>query len=289
MVHSSRSHGPNPRHHSFASTGPMRLLGVALVLSVIALPGCNGKNPAGPSQPAASAITGLAINGAEAVLTGVSASYTATATFPDGTSRAVTPAWISSNPAVGSVDVDGRLDGRTNGSTNLTATYQGRSVSKTVRVVNNYAGTWTGSYVIRACTDSGDLTNHDGGWCLAGPGRVGTVVAGITMRLVQSGTNLTEVTGTLGSFEEAMSGVVTADGRLSLGGTFREWDWEHEVVVAMWQIHGWESNLAGPDLMTGRWSEHLSSLYFRVGSADTDNEFVTITRTSKVASASTRR
>ena len=95
----------------------MRLLRVAFVLSVIALPGCNGKNPAGPSQPAASAISGLAINGADAVLTGVSASYTATATFSDGTSRAVTPAWISSNPAVSSADGDGRLDGRSHGST----------------------------------------------------------------------------------------------------------------------------------------------------------------------------
>src|SRR4030095_11169681 len=123
MVHSSRGHEPNPRGHSFVSTRSMRLLGVALVLSVIVLPGCNGTNPAGPSQPAASAITGLAINGAEAVLTGASASYTATATFPDGTLRAVTPAWISANPAVGSVDGGGRLDGRSYGSTTLTATY----------------------------------------------------------------------------------------------------------------------------------------------------------------------
>lgn len=234
-------------------------------------------------------MTGLAINGPEAVLTGVSASYTAMATFPDGTSRAVTPAWISSNPAVGNVDGDGHVDGRSHGATTLTATYQSRSVSKTVQVVNNYSGTWMGSYVVRACRDSGDLTNHDGGWCLAGPGRVGTVVAGITIRLVQSGTNLNEITGTLGSFEEAITGVVTADGRLTLGGTFREWDWDHEIVVAMLQIHAWDSNLAGTDLMTGRWSEHLSSLYLRVGAADIDNEVVTIARTPKVASASTRR
>ena len=266
----------------------MRLLRVAFVFSVIALPGCNG-NPSGPSQPAASATTGLAINGADAVLTGVSASYTATARFSDGSSRTVTPAWISSNPAVGSVDGDGRLDGRSHGSTTITATYQSRSVPKTVQVVNNYSGTWNGSYVIRACSDSGDLTNHDGGWCLAGPGRVGTLVAGMTMRLVQSGTNLSEITGTLGSFEEAITGVVTPDGRLTLAGTFREWDWDHETVVAIRQIHAWDSNLDGPDVMTGHWSEHMISLYFRIGTADIDNEFVTITRTSEVASASTRR
>ena len=43
--------------------------------------------------------------------------------------------------------------------------YQGRSVSRTVQVVNNYGGTWEGTYVVRACTDTGDLTDHDGGWC----------------------------------------------------------------------------------------------------------------------------
>jgi len=40
--------------------------------------------------------------------------------------------------------------------------------------------------------------------------------------------------------------------------------------------------------MTGRWSEHLIA-FFRIGTADIDNEFVTMTRPSKIASASTRR
>jgi hypothetical protein len=82
--------------------------------------------------------------------------------------------------------------------------------------------------------------------------------------------------------------MVGADGRLSLAGTLNEWDWDHEVILATVQIRGWESNLAGPGVMTGRWSEHLATHIFRIGNADTENELVTMTQTStsaKTASA----
>ena len=93
--------------------------------------------------------------------------------------RTVTPAWTSSNPAVASVDGAGRLDGQAHGSTTLTATFEGRSVSKTVQVVNNYEGTWKGRYVIRACDDSGIFEDgiyggaysdvpYSRGWCNVG-------------------------------------------------------------------------------------------------------------------------
>jgi len=258
------------------------------VIGLVALAaGCSGKNPAAPSQAAAPTITGLAIIGADAVLTSLSASYTVTATLTDGTTRTVTPAWTSSNPGVASVDGGGRLEGRIHGSTNLTASYEGRSATKNVQVVNNYAGTWEGRYVIRACTDEGELTDHDGGWCKAGAGRVGTV-ASIRLTLSQTGSSLSDVRGTLGDYDGNVTGMVGADGRLSLAGTLNEWDWDHEVILATVQIRGWESNLAGPGVMTGRWSEHLATHIFRIGNADTENELVTMTQTStsaKTASA----
>ena len=170
---------------------PVRL--ALAIVSVVLTTGCDGKNPAGPSPPAAPPVTDLVITGVDAVLTGVSTTYTATATLSGGT-RAVTPAWTSSNTNVASVDSDGHLSGRAHGSTDLTASYAGRTASKTVQVVNNYGGTWEGRYVIRACTDSGDLTNRDGGWCRKGPGRVGTVES-IRLLLSQTGTNLSEITG----------------------------------------------------------------------------------------------
>jgi hypothetical protein len=169
----------------------------------------------------------------------------------------------------------------TSGSTNLTATYEGRTASRTVQVVNNYGGTWNGRYVITACTDAGDLTDHDGGWCLAGPGRVGSV-AGITMTLVQSGTNLSEIAGTLGSFAETIAGSVSADGRLSLRGTLiiRDFDYR-DIVIAILQVSSWETNLDGYGGMTGRWAEDFTSLAGRLGTAHTKNELVTITRVAQ--------
>ena len=120
----------------------VRLVSVLGLVAVGA--GCSGKSPAGPSQSTAPTITGLAIIGADAVLTSLSANYTVTATLTDGTTRSVTPAWTSSNPGVASVDGGGRLEGRIHGSTTLTATYEGRSASRNVQVVNNYSGTWDG-------------------------------------------------------------------------------------------------------------------------------------------------
>lgn len=256
---------------------PFRLVS-AIALVTLAM-GCGDKNPTRPSGTTA-AITGFAITGADAVLTGLSASYTVTATLADGTTRTVTPAWTSSNPGVASVDSAGRLDGRAHGSTNLTASYEGRSASKTVQVVNNYEGTWVGSYVIRACADTGDLTNHDGGWCLGGPGRVGTV-DGILLTLVQSGKNLSEITGTVGSFRETITGVVTADGRLNLVGTLTERDFDYaEITIAILQLGQWDTNLDGPGGMTGRWAQDMTFPGGRKGTAHTENELVTMSRRS---------
>jgi hypothetical protein len=258
---------------------PVRLI---CVLALVALTtGCGDENPTRPSG-SGTAVTGLAITGPDAVLTGLSTSYTLTATSADGSTRTVTPAWTSSNPAVASVDAAGRLGGRSHGSTTLMATYEGRSVSKPVQVVNNYGGTWVGKYVIRACTDTGDLTNHDGGWCLAGPGRVGTV-EGILLKLAQSGNNLSDVTGTIGSFRETVTGTVSPDGRLSLSGTLIVRDFYYDdITLETVQLDSWDTILDGSDGMTGRWSEDLTFLTWRIGTAHTENEFVAMTRLSSI-------
>ena len=268
----------------------MRQVNLMAVIVLIALAaGCHDKNPAAPSQLAGQTVTGLVINGVDAVLTGSVTSYTVSATLSDGTTRTVTPAWTSSDPRVGTVDSTGRLDGRAHGSTNLTASYEGRSVSKTVQVVNNYAGTWNGNYVIRACADSGDLTDHDGGWCQTRV-RVGTVWP-IRLVLSQTANNLSEIRGTLGlrdvDVEDKITGVVTADGRLNLTGTLHILDFYGEFVLGTVQIQTWDTNLGGPGVMTGRWSQDFSSTYFRLGKAFTENELVTMTQTANLG-ASTR-
>lgn len=269
---------------------PVNLIVVVVVLIALAA-GCQGKNPAAPSQSAAQTVTGLVITGVDTVLTGSVTSYTVTATLSDGTTRTVTPVWTSSDPGVGSVDSSGRFDGRAHGSTSLTASYLGRDALKTVHVVNNYAGTWNGQYTIRTCDDSGDLNDHDGGWC-RGRVRVGTVWY-ITLVLSQTGSNLSEIGGTLGledvNVGDKITGVVTADGRLSLTGTLHIHDFYGEFLLGTVQIQTWDTNLGGPGVMTGRWSQNFSSMYFRIGNALTENELVTMTQTANGAASTGRR
>jgi len=80
----------------------------------------------------------------------------------DGFTRTVTPSWFSSALNVATVDNAGRLDGRAHGPTTLTAAHDRRTTSKTVQVVNNYGGSWSGRYIIRACNNSGIFTDGIG-------------------------------------------------------------------------------------------------------------------------------
>jgi hypothetical protein len=253
------------RRHSLV---PLSLLAVAL--------GCNAKTPMQPNQPG-TAVTGLAITGADAVVTGGSANYTVTATFGDGNTRTILPAWSVSNPGVATVDSMGRVEGRAHGSTTLTATYNGQNASKTVQVFNNYGGTWEGRYIVRTCTDTGDFTDHDGGSCKAGPSRVGSVL-GITMSLIQNGS---EVTGTLPCCRGTITGIVRSDGRLTLSGSVNEPDFDDPgIAIGTLQVGPWESSLEGTGGMTGQWTWLYTSLTGRIGTMRTENELVMMTRVS---------
>ena len=260
----------------------MRLPKLLVVFCLIGFSACGGKSPIAPGPPPIST-TALEISGPDTLLSGVPVTYMVRATLSDGTTATVTAVWTTSDPAIASIDSTGRLEGRTHGSTNVVATYEGRSTSKGVHVVNNYGGTWEASYIVRTCTDSGDLTNYDGGWCRSGWAHVGNVIKGVKITLDQSGSNLSDISGSYGYFEEPIHGVVTADGRLTLGGTFTDRDWweNPENILDAWQIRAWDSSLSAAGVMSGRWSEHLISLYPRRGEGDVDFDIVTMTRTAK--------
>ncbi len=273
-------------------------LALAVLLGALAT-GCKDKNPAGPSPPAAPAVTDLVITGVDAVLTGVSTTYTATATFSDGTTRAAMPTWTSNNTDVGSVDSAGRLEGHTHGSTSLMASYEGLTASKTIHVVNNYEGNWTGTYVIRACDDSGIYkdgvfggTLTDVPWCQAFD-RLGSVHS-IMLALSQTGSNRSEIRARMPEIDSQgcylsvcvrrytgnITGVVTTDGRLNLGGTLRVLDWwEGEPAIETLHIVAWYTNLNGSGVMAGRWSQNRVAV-IGVGNVYTTNELVTMTRTA---------
>lgn len=245
----------------------MRILRFAAVVTVAALlSACGGdkSNPVGPSGT----VAGLAITGADYVLTGSVAAYSATETLSDGTTRTVTPVWSSSAATVATIDNIGRLDGRTHGSTILTAARNGRSASKTVQVVNNYGGLWAGRYIVRACQDSGIFTDgfstpthSDVPWCQdkeLGNG-IGSE-SSFAITLSQTGTNYSDVQATFGADrDDIIRGTVTAEGRLKLNGSLKLLDWYGDHWGDM-EVIGWDTNLDGSGGMTGRWLQNTTEV-----------------------------
>ena len=260
----------------------MNTLKVAPVVIVAALmPACGGNaNPVAPNPT----VAGLVISGADYLLTGSATTYTATATLSDGTTRTVTPVWSSSAAGVATVDSAGRVDGRTHGSTTLTAAHDGRSASKTVQVVNNYSGSWSGRYIVRACQDSGIFSDgfhtpisSDVPWCqdkVLGNG-IGSEHS-FVFRLSQTGGNYSEIRATFGGNTDGIPGTVTADGRLKLEGDLKLLDWYGDHW-GDFHVIGWDTNLDEAGGMTGRWTQNTTALG-RPGMAHEEVEIVTMSR-----------
>jgi hypothetical protein len=268
----------------------MHILKLAPVLMIATLViACGDKpSPVGPTPPAAPTVASLVVSGTDYVLTGSTTAYTATATLSDGSTRTVTPSWSSSAVDVATVDNAGHLDGRAHGSTTLTAVHDGRSASKTVQVVNNYGGSWSGRYIIRACRDSGIFRDGiyggsyvDVPWCQALNG-IGSEHS-FAFTLFQTGRNYSEIRATFGPDGGTISGVVTADGRVNLEGTLKVLDWYGEHWGDL-QLSGWDTNRDGAGSMTGRWAQNLT-IVGQQGSAYEEVELVTMSRTA-TASAS---
>ena len=247
-----------------------------IVITVFAT-ACDSKsNPAAPTAPAA---TSLSISGVDAVLTGRDTSYTVTATLSDGTTRAVTPTWTSSNTGVASVDSAGRLVGITHGSTILTASHEGRSASKTVQVVNNYEGTWDGRFVVNGCdAPPGVCSGYE----------VDAFDFPIQLEVSQTGNDLSEVRAIfmLPSFFQIranLSGRVTSEGHLNLVGTSQVEDGRGSAW-AIFYVGAWDTTLSGHDGMTGRWAQRLS-IFQPPSNEIMENELVTMAQISTTTTA----
>lgn len=258
----------------------------ALVITVIAcavLSACGGDSSTatpGTPTPSTPTVSSLAISGPDAVRTRFFSNYTATATLSNGTTQTVTPAWTSSSPAIATVDSTGRVDGLTHGSTNLAASYQGVSAAKTVSIVQNYGGNWEGTYAIQACDQSGVFASIH--WCqeLGGTG----VVLPFSLALTQSGNGRDEISGTIshGSLAGNISGNVTGDGRLVIGGSYNV---TTSGVTLTVQVGGWDTRAAAGDSMTGGWASNLSATG-ATGNAYQQNRIVAVSHTLQQATVS---
>jgi hypothetical protein len=240
--------------------------------------------PAAPSVsgPAGPTVLTLTLGGTDALRTGGVAHYSATATFSDGTSRAVTPTWASSNTGVGFIDPAGRFEARGHGSANVTASLGGQSASKQVAVINDYGGTWSGEYIVSSCTGKGEFA------ALCRDSGVGTVRS-VALEVRQDSDNLSQVRGDLllQAWDNlgGMTGGVTSDGRLNLAGSDDfAWGWDFDFYT--FEISELEVTLDGPDGLRGGWTlDAVLTVYTNQGSVRTGtlhqrNEIVRMSRTS---------
>lgn len=233
-----------------------RLQLLATCIALGAACGGGGTTPPTPTTPPPPTLSGLTITGLDALRTGFFSDYTATATLSDGSTQNVTTqaTWSTGNASVATAEANGRISGQTHGSTTVTATYQGRTGSKAVNVVNNYGGTWTGTYIATACDAAGAFRNV--GWC---QGVVGSRQQ-ITLVLSQTGNDRSSVSGRLSNqfiTNAPVTGNVTGDGRLVLGSDSSA---TSNGVTFRFQLGGWDTRLTSLSQMSGRTAVNLSAI-----------------------------
>ena len=245
----------------------------AIGISLVLLGGCGGKSggpgpglpPTGPSPVS---LVGISIApDADMLRIKATETFTATAAFSDGTSRAVEPVWASDNGAIATVTA-GRATGVAPGEATISAEYQGQRAARRLRVVPDYHGQWNGEHVQTRCTDEGDWR----GFCREFPN--GELFL-MSLALTQSRDT---VNGSLDLGDEPLSvqGTIAPTGHLRLEGSFRVME---DDLTFDGNLAEWETLTLDNARMTGRFVVvfRLSGLQ---GSLRLDTDLRSITKTS---------
>jgi hypothetical protein len=228
----------------------LRASGVIVALCIAAACGGSKGSPAAPTAapPAPPTVTSLTIDGPGALLTSTSADYAATVTLSNQTTQTVTATWrAESSTNVAGVSSTGRVTGQVHGSFTLAAAYQGTTATKTVNVISNYDGRWTGVVVRLTCQLNGAFGRRiTQRLCPAGPNDR----MPMSFEISQQAPSFTEVTAVLNLANTILnvSGTVASDGRLLLGGST-----EYQVPdpvskrpeTLRWSILKWDTRLTG--------------------------------------------
>lgn len=122
---------------TFDESRRSNLLSLASLAMAAAVPGCGGGGGAGETGGASATLVTLELTTPlTTVPPGQSVSLSALARFSDGAGTALGSLanWKSSNPAVATVNGDGRVTAVADGSATITASYQSTSASLTLRV-----------------------------------------------------------------------------------------------------------------------------------------------------------
>ena len=215
---------------------------ICVLLSfLLFIPACKSNQSSAPQTPAPTAQAITVIASSNMLYIGASETFTATAQMSDGTTKAVTGGvWGGDNPNVATVQSSGNVTIVGSGMVSIYVDYQGRRGSIVIRGLPNYQGTWSGSYIITSCTNTGDWK----GWCKEFPNN----------RVFPTNLNLTQdedrVDGRcfLGTLAGDTSGPVQVDGQLMLTGAIYEGVFTCEVA--------WNLQSATPGRITGALSQY---------------------------------
>lgn len=188
-------------------------------------------------------------------------------------SRELLAAWTSDNPAVATVDARGTVTAVAAGAATIRATSHGQVATRTVTVVPDFAGNWTGQYRIVTCTRISGPGTDPCRFILGGGGS-----APLELQLAQTGR---DVNGTLrlSNLEifstGAVSGGVREDGTLGLEGLLRLPGFDSEI-----RIVSWTSSIQPPgNLMEGIFTdESRGANIFGVQVIRAEHRLVNVTR-----------
>jgi len=238
------------------------------LVALVTAAGCGGGSS--PAQPSGSPSSITVSSSSDQLHVGASETFTATAVLGNGQTQAVTGGtWGGDAPSVAMVEGGtGRVTGAGSGMVTIFVDYQGVRGSKLIRVLPNFQGTWSGSYIVTGCTQTGAFALADVCDDTFSTNRV------LPMSMTSTQTR-DAVNGqfALGSVAGSGSGPVQTGGELNFVGTARSGDLSLDTT---WSMHS-----AQPGRITGaaRFIARFSGLS---GEARIDVTIRDLNRTSSV-------
>ena len=248
------------------------------VAALIVMAACGGDNGPGPTGGPSPVPASLAISPPTDFLRlRASETLTAMATMTNGTTQNVAATWSTDNAAVASVDAAGRVTGSGSGQAGITAAYAGFTALRSLRVVPDYQGRWSGDHKVPNCVDDGDWRRAD--FCK--DVREDNPLFALNLVLTQ---NRDAVTGTLDIGIEppgALQGTIQMNGDLGLAGTYIGTVEGLPVEVT---VSDWQTRTTDNQQMTGRFRVTMRSPGI-AGSVLADFELRVFSKTGAAAAA----
>jgi hypothetical protein len=127
------------------------------ILCLVALVGCGGDSSSLQTPTPVVTTRAITVTVPAGLAVGDSLQATASSTMSDGTTRAVTTGFRSDVPAVATVTDSGTVTGVAAGRANIYVVSDGQQGTANIQVAPNYGGSWSGSYYVTSCSQTGDF------------------------------------------------------------------------------------------------------------------------------------